>query len=62
MYRYKRISFFVYFISNKTIHIDRLRILYLWRLAINHPFQKVLPFVHRMSLEKDGEHRLLLIY
>jgi hypothetical protein len=33
----------------------------LWRLAVDHPEQKVLPCVHRAPTENDGEHRLLLI-
>lgn len=34
---------------------------HLWRLAVNHPMQQVLPCVHRAPVEKDGEYRLLLI-
>ncbi|EPH39086.1 hypothetical protein L291_0031 [Acinetobacter guillouiae MSP4-18] len=34
---------------------------YLWRLAVDHPTQQVLPCVHRAPVEKDGEYRLLLI-
>ncbi|HFK5546331.1 TPA: DUF1826 domain-containing protein [Elizabethkingia anophelis] len=34
---------------------------YLWRLAVDHPDQKVLPCVHRAPVENDGEFRLLLI-
>lgn len=34
---------------------------YIWRLAVDHPTQKVLPCVHRAPIEKDGEYRLLLI-
>lgn len=33
----------------------------LWRLAVDHPAQKVLPCVHRAPIENDGEYRLLLI-
>ncbi len=33
---------------------------HLWRLAVDHPEQKVLPCVHRAPFEK-GEYRLLLI-
>lgn len=33
----------------------------LWKLAVDHPGQKVLPCVHRAPVENDGEHRLLLI-
>ncbi|WP_282628181.1 DUF1826 domain-containing protein [Empedobacter sedimenti] len=33
----------------------------LWRLAVDHPKQKVLPCVHRAPKENNGEYRLLLI-
>lgn len=33
----------------------------LWRLAVDHPTQQVLPCVHRAPLENAGEYRLLLI-
>lgn len=34
---------------------------HLWRLAVDHPEQQVLPCIHRAPVEKDGEYRLLLI-
>jgi hypothetical protein len=34
---------------------------HLWRLAVDHPQQQVLPCIHRAPLEKEGEYRLLLI-
>lgn len=34
---------------------------HLWKLAIDHPEQNVLPCVHRAPKEKEGEYRLLLI-
>lgn len=34
---------------------------HLWRLAVDHPEQQVLPCVHRAPVENDGEYRLLLI-
>ena len=34
---------------------------HLWRLAVDHPTQQVLPCVHRAPAEKQGEYRLLLI-
>jgi hypothetical protein len=34
---------------------------HLWRLAVDHPEQKVLPCVHRAPIENEGEYRLLLI-
>jgi len=33
----------------------------LWRLAVDHPQQKVLPCIHRAPIENEGEYRLLLI-
>lgn len=33
----------------------------LWRLAVDHPGQKVLPCIHRAPQENKGEYRLLLI-
>ena len=33
----------------------------LWRLAVDHPTQQVLPCVHRAPVENDHEYRLLLI-
>lgn len=34
---------------------------HLWRLAVDHPEQQVLPCIHRAPVEKVGEYRLLLI-
>lgn len=34
---------------------------HLWRLAVDHPEQQVLPCIHRAPIENDGEYRLLLI-
>jgi hypothetical protein len=34
---------------------------HLWRLAVDHPGQKVLPCIHRAPVENEGEYRLLLI-
>ena len=34
---------------------------HLWRLAVDHPEQKVLSCIHRAPIEKEGEYRLLLI-
>jgi len=38
-----------------------LGIMHLWRLAVEHPGQQVLPCIHRAPVEKEGEYRLLLI-
>lgn len=34
---------------------------HIWRLAVDHPTQQVLPCVHRAPVENEGESRLLLI-
>ena len=34
---------------------------HLWKIAVDHPEQQVLPCVHRAPKETDGEYRLLLI-
>ena len=34
---------------------------HLWRLAVDHPNNEVLPCVHRAPIEIEGEYRLLLI-
>lgn len=34
---------------------------HLWRLAVDHPEQEVLPCIHRAPIEREGEYRLLLI-
>lgn len=34
---------------------------HLWKLAVDHPEQKVLPCIHRAPVENDNECRLLLI-
>jgi hypothetical protein len=34
---------------------------HLLRLAVDHPHQQVLTWIHRAPIEKDGECRLLLI-
>jgi len=38
-----------------------LGLMHLWRLAVDHPEQKVLPCIHRAPKEREGEYRLLLI-
>jgi hypothetical protein len=38
-----------------------LGLMHLWRLAVDHPKQQVLPCIHRAPVENDGEYRLLLI-
>lgn len=34
---------------------------HLWKLAVDHPEQEVLPCIHRAPKENEGEYRLLLI-
>ncbi|HCQ12061.1 DUF1826 domain-containing protein [Flavobacterium sp.] len=34
---------------------------HLWRIAVDHPTQQVLPCIHRAPIEREGEYRLLLI-
>ena len=34
---------------------------HLWKLAVDHPTQQVLPCIHRAPIENEGEYRLLLI-
>lgn len=34
---------------------------HIWRLAVDHPKQQVLPCIHRAPIEREGEYRLLLI-
>ncbi|MBZ4035388.1 DUF1826 domain-containing protein [Flavobacterium sp. 17A] len=38
-----------------------LGLMHLWRLAVDHPKQEVLPCIHRAPVENEGEYRLLLI-
>lgn len=42
-------------------HPLNLGIGHLWKLAVDHPEQQVLPCVHRAPIENEGEYRLLLI-
>ena len=54
-----------YFDLHYQLHADaepvNLGLGHLWRLAVDHPKQQVLPCIHRAPMEKDGEYRLLLI-
>ncbi|GAA4771060.1 DUF1826 domain-containing protein [Flavobacterium hankyongi] len=34
---------------------------HIWRLAVDHPNQQVVPCIHRIPKENEGEYRLLLI-
>ncbi|WP_125720442.1 DUF1826 domain-containing protein [Flavobacterium ustbae] len=46
---------------NEDAEIINLEKMHLWRLAVDHPKQKVLPCIHRAPVENYGEYRLLLI-
>ncbi|MEZ0129717.1 DUF1826 domain-containing protein [Flavobacterium sp. LBUM151] len=54
-----------YFDLHYQIHQDaepiNLGLMHLWRLAVDHPKQQVLPCIHRAPIENEGEYRLLLI-
>ncbi|MFH7001790.1 DUF1826 domain-containing protein [Flavobacterium bizetiae] len=54
-----------YFDLHYQLHDDaepiNLGLGHLWRLAVDHPKQQVLPCVHRAPIENEGEYRLLLI-
>jgi hypothetical protein len=54
-----------YFDLHYQVHEDaepiNLGLGHLWRLAVDHPKQEVLPCIHRAPIEKEGEYRLLLI-
>ncbi|MFG4002257.1 DUF1826 domain-containing protein [Flavobacterium aquidurense] len=54
-----------YFDLHYQVHADakpvNLGLGHLWRLAVDHPKQQVLPCIHRAPEENEGEYRLLLI-
>lgn len=54
-----------YFDLHYQLHEDaepiNLGQMHIWRLAVDHPKQKVLPCIHRAPIENEGEYRLLLI-
>lgn len=54
-----------YFDLHYQVHADaepvNLGVGHLWRLAVDHPKQQVLPCIHRAPIEREGEYRLLLI-
>jgi hypothetical protein len=54
-----------YFDLHYQVHADakptNLGLGHLWRLAVDHPKQQVLPCIHRAPIENEGEYRLLLI-
>ena len=54
-----------YFDLHYQVHADaepvNLGLGHLWRLAVDHPKQQVLPCIHRAPIENEEEYRLLLI-
>lgn len=54
-----------YFDLHYQVHADaqptNLGLMHLWRLAVDHPKQQVLPCIHRAPIENEGDYRLLLI-
>jgi len=53
--------FDLHYLPNPNAETISLGTGHLWRLAIDHPESKVLPCLHRAPIEKEEEHRLLLI-
>ncbi|WP_412850869.1 DUF1826 domain-containing protein [Chryseobacterium sp. PMSZPI] len=57
----KECFFDLHYQAKQNANPTNLGLGHLWRLAVDHPEQKVLPCVHRAPVENDGEYRLLLI-
>lgn len=57
----KECFFDLHYQAKSNAEPTNLGIGHLWRLAVDHPEQKVLPCVHRAPVENEGEYRLLLI-
>ncbi|MFD1605441.1 DUF1826 domain-containing protein [Flavobacterium artemisiae] len=53
--------FDLHYLIHDNAEIINLGQMHLWRLAVDHPEQQVLPCIHRAPVENDGEYRLLLI-
>ncbi len=53
--------FDLHYQANPQANATNLGLGHLWRLAVDHPKQKVLPCIHRAPKENEGEYRLLLI-
>jgi len=53
--------FDLHYQANPHANVTNLGLGHLWRLAVDHPKQKVLPCIHRAPIENEGEYRLLLI-
>lgn len=57
----KECFFDLHYLAKPNAEPTNLGLGHLWRLAVDHPEQKVLPCVHRAPVENEGEYRLLLI-
>ncbi len=53
--------FDLHYQANPQANFTNLGLGHLWRLAVDHPKQKVLPCIHRAPKENEGEYRFLLI-
>ena len=53
--------FDLHYQSHPNVEPINLGLMHLWRLAVDHPKQQVLPCIHRAPKENEGEYRLLLI-
>lgn len=53
--------FDLHYLAHQDAAPVNLRKGHLWRLAVDHPKQEVLPCIHRAPVENEGEYRLLLI-
>lgn len=53
--------FDLHYQANEDAKPVNLGLMHLWRLAVDHPKQQVLPCIHRAPIENEGEYRLLLI-
>jgi hypothetical protein len=53
--------FDLHYQANPHANATNLGLGHLWRLAVDHPKQKVQPCIHRAPIENEGEYRLLLI-
>ena len=57
----KEYFFDLHYQAKPFAQVVNLGVGHLWRLAVDHPKQQVLPCIHRAPIENDGEYRLLLI-
>lgn len=57
----KKNYFDLHYQVQEDIEPINLGLMNMWRLAVDHPEQQVLPCIHRAPIENEGEYRLLLI-